>query len=203
MGIVRKASKAVTRDEGFGKIQDFFQRKKTGIAPKARKAVTGVNKVKGSGTTPKFMEKKKKRTIVPKASTPTSASAPHTPTSASQLTEETSVSIPSLILDPVNTKQLREFKDTYTPPTPEVVKAFQQAFPEVVKALQQVFLPKQLNEAEIATIMCIATDMVQREKNLDAQHGSKTEKKDQWSDCLLYTSPSPRDLSTSRMPSSA
>ena len=26
---------------------------------------------------------------------------------------------------------------------------------------------------------------------------------DQWKDCLLYTSPSPRDLSTSRMPSSA
>ena len=24
-----------------------------------------------------------------------------------------------------------------------------------------------------------------------------------WNDCLLYTSPSPRDLSTSRMPSSA
>ena len=27
--------------------------------------------------------------------------------------------------------------------------------------------------------------------------------KDDWYDCLLYTSPSPRDLSTSRMPSSA
>ena len=26
---------------------------------------------------------------------------------------------------------------------------------------------------------------------------------EQWFDCLLYTSPSPRDLSTSRMPSSA
>ena len=26
---------------------------------------------------------------------------------------------------------------------------------------------------------------------------------EQWNDCLLYTSPSPRDLSTSRMPSSA
>ena len=27
--------------------------------------------------------------------------------------------------------------------------------------------------------------------------------RDQWWNCLLYTSPSPRDLSTSRMPSSA
>ena len=27
--------------------------------------------------------------------------------------------------------------------------------------------------------------------------------RDHWNDCLLYTSPSPRDLSTSRMPSSA
>ena len=26
---------------------------------------------------------------------------------------------------------------------------------------------------------------------------------DEWKNCLLYTSPSPRDLSTSRMPSSA
>ena len=32
---------------------------------------------------------------------------------------------------------------------------------------------------------------------------SKAGKSDEINDCLLYTSPSPRDLSTSRMPSSA
>ena len=34
--------------------------------------------------------------------------------------------------------------------------------------------------------------------NLDADENRR-----QYMDCLLYTSPSPRDLSTSRMPSSA
>ena len=36
----------------------------------------------------------------------------------------------------------------------------------------------------------------------DRQIGQDFSRKDGWS-CLLYTSPSPRDLSTSRMPSSA
>ena len=34
-------------------------------------------------------------------------------------------------------------------------------------------------------------------------NNGQTEEIDVWCSCLLYTSPSPRDLSTSRMPSSA
>ena len=40
------------------------------------------------------------------------------------------------------------------------------------------------------------------DKNLDTKQVSDKEAEDAFS-CLLYTSPSPRDLSTSRMPSSA
>ena len=39
--------------------------------------------------------------------------------------------------------------------------------------------------------------------NLVKKHERKTQENPQGSICLLYTSPSPRDLSTSRMPSSA
>ena len=68
-----------------------------------------------------------------------------------------------------------------------------------------------LTEGEIGIILCSLEDYA---KNLD--EGSREVRDidqifeelenavdDHYNDCLLYTSPSPRDLSTSRMPSSA
>eukprot|EP00829_Urostomides_striatus_P002933 TRINITY_DN13391_c0_g1_i1.p3 TRINITY_DN13391_c0_g1~~TRINITY_DN13391_c0_g1_i1.p3 ORF type:complete len:116 (-),score=73.81 TRINITY_DN13391_c0_g1_i1:9-356(-) len=43
----------------------------------------------------------------------------------------------------------------------------------------------------------------QEEKRLQRQEKEKRKKANDLKGCLLYTSPSPRDLSTSRMPSSA
>ena len=45
--------------------------------------------------------------------------------------------------------------------------------------------------------------VVQKTKSLKALVGQSTEQVKKLQGCLLYTSPSPRDLSTSRMPSSA
>ena len=44
---------------------------------------------------------------------------------------------------------------------------------------------------------------VKKEKKVDKKSVEKDAKKTDRKDCLLYTSPSPRDISGSRMPSSA
>ena len=47
-------------------------------------------------------------------------------------------------------------------------------------------------------------EMMREERMIElADKRSDMENEDKKQDCLLYTSPSPRDLSTSRMPSSA
>ena len=43
----------------------------------------------------------------------------------------------------------------------------------------------------------------EKEKNKLAEHDNRSSNDVDMQSCLLYTSPSPRDLSTSRMPSSA
>ena len=48
----------------------------------------------------------------------------------------------------------------------------------------------------------VKDDAFEREKKAHQEHDSDNFKF-LYQDCLLYTSPSPRDLSTSRMPSSA
>ena len=48
----------------------------------------------------------------------------------------------------------------------------------------------------------VLLDLAKAQK-VDLEEISITKLADQFHDCLLYTSPSPRDLSTSRMPSSA
>ena len=46
--------------------------------------------------------------------------------------------------------------------------------------------------------------MLDRYSNIVKQGGGQVHRSEDWGrSCLLYTSPSPRDLSTSRMPSSA
>ena len=45
--------------------------------------------------------------------------------------------------------------------------------------------------------------LVLRHQNVDWTYSELQQRVDQLAACLLYTSPSPRDLSTSRMPSSA
>ena len=50
----------------------------------------------------------------------------------------------------------------------------------------------------------ILTVTINRPEVMNALHPPAHAEFDEvWNDCLLYTSPSPRDLSTSRMPSSA
>ena len=64
---------------------------------------------------------------------------------------------------------------------------------------QKRALPKVLSEEEVTTLIEIAQSLASR------SIGTKAEKlrNARLYTCLLYTSPSPRDLSTSRMPSSA
>ena len=62
-----------------------------------------------------------------------------------------------------------------------------------------------LVEKPLATTVADAKAIVEIAEAYDAvfQVGLQYRFKPQYTDCLLYTSPSPRDLSTSRMPSSA
>ena len=46
-------------------------------------------------------------------------------------------------------------------------------------------------------------DIMRQNKEIEAKNKKMKESFSNWRTCLLYTSPSPRDLSTSRMPSSA
>ena len=57
------------------------------------------------------------------------------------------------------------------------------------------------NGFELFTYLAMADEHYADAANLDILEGRWFEESDK--DCLLYTSPSPRDLSTSRMPSSA
>ena len=67
-------------------------------------------------------------------------------------------------------------------------------------------IPKPVWEKKVSADELNRVNMVTRslllvsdEKKILIDTGNGTK----WEDCLLYTSPSPRDLSTSRMPSSA
>ena len=65
---------------------------------------------------------------------------------------------------------------------------------------------EEIKSGDIVPIIQIVEDFI-KQKKLICYGGSAINNilpdDDQFYDCLLYTSPSPRDLSTSRMPSSA
>ena len=76
---------------------------------------------------------------------------------------------------------------------PSLVKAFEEGMRNVAEALKEV----------TATLRDI-TDRLSDQRMESAQSAADVQSTvDRCIDCLLYTSPSPRDLSTSRMPSSA
>ena len=54
-----------------------------------------------------------------------------------------------------------------------------------------------------AHLHTFGTDPVQNHSEFRTEQQQKSQNNNSYNDCLLYTSPSPRDLSTSRMPSSA
>ena len=56
---------------------------------------------------------------------------------------------------------------------------------------------------KFATEKSVIREVVQSKFDLALPLEAYVDNYDQYSGCLLYTSPSPRDLSTSRMPSSA
>ena len=86
---------------------------------------------------------------------------------------------------------------TYIEPiTPEMVEKI------IVKEKPDALLPTMGGQTALNTALAL------HESGALARHGvemigAKAEVIDKAEDCLLYTSPSPRDLSTSRMPSSA
>ena len=74
-----------------------------------------------------------------------------------------------------------------------------------VKAMREYHLLAQLGHDLPGAVRAVAVDAEETEADeLDEEAaGKQAERALRFSLCLLYTSPSPRDLSTSRMPSSA
>ncbi len=66
-----------------------------------------------------------------------------------------------------------------------------------------MLLNKKLYEADADTFSKITIGLASPEMIIERSHGEVTKPETINYRCLLYTSPSPRDLSTSRMPSSA
>ena len=81
----------------------------------------------------------------------------------------------------------------------------------ILERLEKVVQSLQENSVKMGELLAVHNEKLDKQDRIDAVLFEKIEQVDQKLDrhatdiknCLLYTSPSPRDLTTSRMPSSA
>ena len=81
----------------------------------------------------------------------------------------------------------------------------------ILERLEKVVQSLQENSVKMGELLAVHNEKLDKQDRIDAVLFEKIESlhkdmdraTDEIKNCLLYTSPSPRDLSTSRMPSSA
>ena len=73
----------------------------------------------------------------------------------------------------------------------------------ILERLEKVVQSLQENSVKMGELLAVHNEKLDKQDRIDAVLFEKIDGLHKDMDCLLYTSPSPRDLSTSRMPSSA